>query len=299
MVYAPATQEVLLLGGAQPRRDVGTDPDAAIWIWNGHTWRTHPSRLPPRANEAVAYDPERNRLVVHGGSDLPDETWEWDHQVWRPMSASGPGARGHHAMSYDAVRKQMVLFGNNDRTPSTDTWGWNGQSWTRLASDGPPARGVYGIAFDAKRGVVVLFGGCCAQGVGLAGDTWEWNSRHWTRIQTADAPSPRFDTSMAYDPMRDRIVLFGGGVRSSSYGDTWEFDGRNWTRLDVPGPSSRNGHAMVYDPRVKAILLFGGRNATTYFNDFWAFDGTWKQITSTSSVGPPSDRDDPGRNRRP
>ncbi len=170
MVHAPATKEVLLLGGAQPRRDVGTDPDAAIWIWNGQKWRTHPSTLPPRANEAVAYDPERNRLVVHGGSDLPDQTWEWDHQVWRPMSGSGPGARGHHAMSYDAVRKQMVLFGNNDRTPSTDTWGWNGQSWTRLASDGPPARGVYGIAFDGKRGVVVLFGGCCAEGVGLAGD---------------------------------------------------------------------------------------------------------------------------------
>ena len=29
----------------------------------------------------------------------------------------------------------------------------------------------------------------------------------------------------AYHPVRGRVVLFGGGVRSANYGDTWEFDG--------------------------------------------------------------------------
>lgn len=275
---------MLLLGGAQPRQAESPEPDTAIWIWNGRTWRSEPSQLPRRTNEAVTYDPERGRVVVHGGSDIPDETWEWDHRAWRRLSSTGPGARGHHALTYDAARKRSVLFGNNDRTPSTDTWGWDGQAWKQLASEGPPARGVYGAAFDSMRGVMVLFGGCCAPGVGLVGDTWEWNGQRWAQVQTTTAPSPRSDTRLVYDPGRQRVILFGGGTRSTTYDDTWEFDGRTWRRLDVPGPPPRAGHAMVYDPRAKAILLFGGRNESTYLNDFWTFDGSWHRIPGPGSL---------------
>ena len=147
----------------------------------------------------------------------------------------------------------------------------------QLANDGPPRRGVQGFAFDAKRGVVVMFGGYGSHATVL-NDTWEWNGQRWTRVNTANAPSPRWDTSMTYDPARERIVLFGGQSREGNLGDTWEYDGRTWTRLDIAGPTPRNGHALVYDPRTKTILLFGGRDEPNYFNDLWAFDGSWKQI---------------------
>jgi hypothetical protein len=228
----------------------------------------------------MTYDTARDRLVVHGGSDLPDETLEWDRRSWHSAGATGPGPRGHHAMIYDPARKQTVLFGNNDDAPTRDTWGWDGRIWKKLDSEGPPPRGVFGAAFDAKRNVVILFGGygCC--GAGVLGDTWEWNAQRWVQIATANAPSPRYDSSMAYDPVRNRVVLFGGRNRATSFGDTWEYDGRTWTKLDVTGPSARNGHAMVYDPRANAILLFGGRiSESVYLNDFWMFDGVWKQIT--------------------
>jgi hypothetical protein len=280
MVYHAAMKQVLLYGGAQPRRPDGAAPDNAIWTWNGTIWQSHSSTLPLRANEAVAYAPERDRLIVHGGSDVGDETWEWDQRTWRLVASAGPGARGHHALTYDPIRKHVVLFGNNDRTPTTDTWGWDGVAWKKLAAEGPPARGVFGAAFDAKRGVMVVFGGCCAPGVGLVGDTWEWDGTHWNRIATPSAPAPRLDTSMAYDPGRDRIVLFGGTDRSTNLADTWEYDGRTWTKVDLPGPSARNGAAMIYDPRAKAILLFGGRGET-YVNDFWTFDGAWRRLPQT------------------
>ncbi len=282
MVYDPGTHQVLLFGGARRMPD-GTGRDSTLWSWNGSSWSSQTTALAEPANDAAAYDPERNRLVMHGGSGLGagvelDETLEWDHHAWQLIRSAGPGARAHHAMVYDAVRKQIVLFGSSDDTPDTDTWGWDGHAWKKLASDGPPARGVYGVAFDTQRGVTVIFGGCCARGVGLLGDTWEWDGQRWTHILTPNAPSPRFDTNMAYDPLRRRVVLFGGRSGNTNVGDTWEYDGRAWTKLNVAGPSPRNGHALVYDPDAKAILLFGGRNEPTYFNDFWAFDGAWRQI---------------------
>lgn len=277
MVYDSAMQQVLMLGGAQPRQ-AGSSADSAIWSWNGSRWRPHASSLPLRANDAMTFDTRRGRLIVHGGSDRPDATWEWDRHTWQLVNAAGPGARAHHALLYDPSRTQTILFGHNDNTPLTDTWAWDGRAWKSAASDGPPARGVYGIAYDTHRRVAVLFGGCCARG--FRDDTWEWDGTRWTQITTTAGPTPRYDTGLAYDPIRRRMVLFGGRTRDGNVSDTWEYDGRTWTRLDVPGPSPRNGHAMVYDPRAKAILLFGGRNEPAYLNDLWAFDGTWKQINS-------------------
>ncbi len=54
MVYDPASSQVLLLGGAQPRRADGAGPDRMLWSWGGSVWQPHPSALPPRANEGGA-----------------------------------------------------------------------------------------------------------------------------------------------------------------------------------------------------------------------------------------------------
>ena len=122
------------------------------------------------------------------------------------------------------------------------------------------------MAYDAKRQVVVMFGGVGAQRA-ILNDTWEWTGRQWEQVATATAPSPRFDTNMAYDPAGGRVILFGGYAPPANTGDTWAYDGQAWARIDTAGPSARNGHSMAYDPRMKAILLFGGRSAPAYFND--------------------------------
>ncbi len=281
MVYDPGTQQVLLLGGAQAVAPNATR-DTPLWSWNGSLWRSTPTSMPLRANEAVALDSTRGRLVVHGGSALAargelDDTWEFDAQAWRLVSEAGPGARAHHAMVFDAIRNQMVLFGNSDSATTNDTWGWDGRTWKLLAGDGPPRRGVHALAYDTTRGVVVMFGGAGSRNT-LLNDTWEWDGRQWTQITTATPPSPRFDTAMTYDPIGGRVILFGGRGPTGNLGDTWAYDGRSWVRLDAQGPSARNGAAMVYDPRAKAVLLFGGRNEPAFFNDLWAFDGAWRQI---------------------
>ena len=40
--------------------------------------------------------------------------------------------------------------------------------------------------------------------------------------------STRSKHRMTYDPVRDRVVLFGGKRNEANLGDTWEWDGRRW-----------------------------------------------------------------------
>lgn len=84
---------------------------------------------------------------------------------------------------------------------------------------------------------------------------------------------------MAYDPIRDRIVLYGGIVSGSSHVDqTWEFDGTAWTQLPVAGPGLPA--SMWYDETRQAIQL-----ATTDAK-LWEFDGTqWSQRMALPGTG--------------
>src|SRR5882762_8085837 len=96
------------------------------------------------------------------------------------------------------------------------------------------------MIYDSARSRVVLFGGIDAQGNYL-NDMWEWDgaTRKWTNVTPAggDMPLPRASFGMAFDPVRQKVVVYGGLV-SIQYsnvgiiGDTWEWDSatRTWTQ---------------------------------------------------------------------
>jgi len=69
VVYDPVARVMLTLNGAQAVNDARRD--TALWGWNGAAWRALPGIPVARANEAVAFDTARGRLVVLGGSS-PD-----------------------------------------------------------------------------------------------------------------------------------------------------------------------------------------------------------------------------------
>jgi hypothetical protein len=58
------------------------------WSWNGTTWQKLADTGPePRAMGYLAYDRNRDRIVMFGGrrgwpDDLND-TWEWDGATWK------------------------------------------------------------------------------------------------------------------------------------------------------------------------------------------------------------------------
>jgi Galactose oxidase, central domain len=98
----------------------------------------------------------------------------------------------------------------------------------------------------------------------------------------------RVEHALAYDPVRERVVLFGGETRRGAAGpgnaDTWEWDGSTWRhRTPAHSPPARKGHAMVYDTVRRRVVLFGGLG----LSDTWEWDGVdWRQRLPAHSPPP-------------
>jgi hypothetical protein len=90
----------------------------------------------------------------------------------------------------------------------------------------------------------------------------------------------------AYDPRRQRCLLFGGRGADDVLGDTWEWDGTAWRQIHTSGPSPRMVGAAATDLTNDRIILFSGWTADqTLLDDTWAWDGEkWELI---SRAGPP------------
>ena len=239
-VYDTRRKRIVLHGG------MGLNPDdlrrGDTWEWDGKTWQQMTdTSVGTRDHHTMAYDEARGKTVLYGGAKLdrsaPTETWEWDGRKWTMIATPGPGTRHHFPMVYDSQRKQVVLFGglSQDYKLHHDTWAWDGKTWQKLSDGGPPPRYHHRMAFDSQSGVIVLFGGLGGgQPPATFDDTWIWDGQHWTEIKTA-SPSKRSDNVMAYDPVRHRVVLFGGsywdGKVTTHYDDTWEWDGKQWSEV--------------------------------------------------------------------
>jgi hypothetical protein len=106
----------------------------------------------------------------------------------------------------------------------------------------------------------------------------------WVEPALSSAPSPRISPALAYDPLTNANLLFGGSssfIPGVSYGDTWIW--RNgWTqRAPATSPHSRGDAGMAYDAATGTTVLFGGEdnaNNGIVFGDTWTWDGlTWTE----------------------
>jgi hypothetical protein len=95
---------------------------------------------------------------------------------WKKLSPAGsPTARAAHAMAYDPVGHDVVMFGGFDATSYlADTWTFDGTSWNQATpATSPTARAGAAMADDSVTGQLVLFGGY--DGSSYLGDTWLWD----------------------------------------------------------------------------------------------------------------------------
>jgi hypothetical protein len=145
-------------------------------------------------------------------------------------------------MVYDAARQVIVMFGGEDENqqPFGDTWEYDGTSWVqRTFTTQPAARTEPAMSYDTDRHVTVLYGGRIPFGL-LYGDTWEYDGTKWVYKNKHEQynPSARSNATMAYDPVHQRTVLFGGYTPLKNYNETWAWDGSHWSQ---PAPSSSTG----------------------------------------------------------
>jgi hypothetical protein len=209
----------------------------ALWEWGGAdgAWANRtPTSIPAvwptaRILAAAAYDPQRHRVVIHGGNP-GDDTWEWDSDggTWSNRSAApSPERGGAEAFVWDPCRNRGILFGGG--TGALWEWDGVGGQWTKRNPEGstpwPQARSFAGMVFDTTVGRPLLFGGTANQQV--FNDLWEWDGAlgQWTSLDGASAsarPAGRQWAGVAYDTDRSRLVVFGGGAETDLW-DLWEW----------------------------------------------------------------------------
>ncbi len=197
------------------------------WEWDGVEWNAIASGAgPPSYGRLLAYDPVRERIIVCAPCPGGTEMWYWDGESWGIIAPSFfpmpyPRIAEGDAMATDLKRKRVVLYAGDSVNISTGTWEWDGVTWTLAATTGPGPRGYHSMVYDSRRERVLLFGGHARYT--LENDLWEWDGSVWTEVEQVSPPSERFGQQMAYDPIRDQLVMFGGTTEcwDGSYGQTW------------------------------------------------------------------------------
>lgn len=265
------------------------------------SWSQVTSSLTPTAvrNPGFAYDAADGYVLMFGGylgGGFSGETWEFKAGQWTQVFPSpSPSPRNYPMMTYDARDGYVILFGGWDGTSHlADTWTYKAGVWTNITStlsSSPSPRDASDITYDAADRCVLLYGGGGASP--LYGDTWEFKLGQWTNITTSLSLSPPGDIAggMTYDPIINRVVLFGGQSATTMYNYTWEFSGNSWTNVTLDltdNPSSRSYMGFSYDPS-GYLVMFGGLHhfPEPSLGDTWELTGNaWNNLTSSLLTSP-------------
>jgi len=124
---------------------------------------------------------------------------------------------------------------------------------------------------------------------------------NWVSANTpAGAPSARTGHRMVYDPVRHKVILFGGHdsavhptgnyVLTSHLNDVWELDTATnvWTNVTPssgPMPVGRADFGMAYDVARNKVVIFGGEIDGWLTGDTWEWDPAahaWEEKTAAS-----------------
>ena len=148
------------------------------------------------------------------------------------------------------------------------------RTWKNLAPAGGPQHSTplksqlfWGsICYDEARKQVVLFGGGNADTERGDPGTWIYTpaTNTWRECPLDRQPPPRANSQLVYDPVREKVILFGGDQLDQTVADTWVCDGSRWTQK-MPGvtPSPRAGHALLWLPKAGKLLLLGGYSVSS------------------------------------
>ncbi len=114
-----------------------------------------------------------------------------------------------------------------------------------------------------------MYGGWSPTGLPVS-ETWVYDGTRWQQVSQTSPPGVRGGRSLAYDPVRDRVVLFGDAPDPEDV--TWEFDGSQWIARPTPfhPDENRSFIQLAYDTKHEAVILFGGYDGGLW-NDTWAY----------------------------
>ena len=275
---------------------------------------------PSRRSEIYGVaDEASNTVMIFGGNEGPvvdqrpkatylDETWVFEPGYgWSQLTIDGPSARARYGAAYDATNRRALIFGGRYRDAGAEgnydlfdeLWAFDfkARTWELLQTGGGPSKRTYpSLAWDDDTETLYLYGGMTNASpmvIDVNREFWKWKDGTWTEVdQGGDKPSKRTFLGETWDPVRKRLVLFGGQVGdywSESYNETYALDveSGDWCELnDGDGPDTRMHGHLLYDTERDRYLLFGGHTDIGDGNDLWAMDpetGDWSYVREADS----------------
>jgi len=268
-VYDAETDAMLVFGGTGPGNDVW-----ALSLAEPAWTSVAPTGTPPstRPGTTLMLDSARHKLILYGGS-YDTRGWElWSLSLgaspaWTLSGPPAPQGRYSHSAVYDPVTRRMIVFAG---ATYGDVWSddlGHGGLWSHLQPGGPsPAsREGHAAILDPVSHRMIVFGGSLspepATGSPNLNDTWaltlDGDPAWFAMTPMGTPPSPRWGMSAIYDPVRHRMIIFGGGSN-----DTWalSLDGSpTWTELHPVGtpPVAQYGASAIYDPVRDRMIVYG------------------------------------------
>ncbi len=125
---------------------------------------------------------------------------------------------------------------------------------------------VYATAYDSLRSELHLFDPSMGH--------WSFGGGQW---QPRPTPSV-FGQQMAYDPVRDRLVLVGLFIASTQ---TWEFNGTTWSQLTSVSPFAQP-YGLAWHAQRQTVVAVSGLGMHEWNGT------TWQAIPTTGTPPPPA-----------
>ncbi len=211
---------------------------------------------------------------------LDGVTWSRLADVPNPWSS----VRGH--LCYDSnngilYALIMAYFYDGNWQNAPRCYKLNGTNWepvgTGLPNDGTWGYSMYGrIVWDSSRQQIFSFG----SGENY-NQTWTFDGTTWTQQSPTTSPPGRMNPQMAYDPMRQEIVLFGGQDPNSGnkLADTWVWNGTNWIEKPfILTPPAMSDCGALWHPGYQGVTIpYTGK-------DLWIWNGTEWRLEHASGL---------------
>lgn len=217
--------------------------------------------------------------------------------AWQPFGLVGSPEPYLDPIAFDPSRNLLYVYAvqQMDRV-----WAMNPGDpvgWSSFAVTGMNPYGYSGpMMYDEAHDRLVLLDGYQSD-TDMNVYTLDLQGSHaWQLNVPPDGPRPREHEAVIYDPVRHRLILYGGASTFGSYAvldDAWALDlseaGMKWERLAGYGPQdTREYPQAIYDPIGRRMVVHGGKGiAEDPRSDVWALSLDdpieWTQIAPSGS----------------
>jgi hypothetical protein len=191
------------------------------------------SRPPARYGHVALVDPARQTWSVALGS--PDAVWIRPFSTdmpWQFWFSGGPGIRYWARAARDEIGSRTLVFGGGTQaemytagTEYADLWSFSdgASAWTLLSPpSSPPVRADALTVFDSAHRRLIVHGGrfTAFNKPRPRTDTWSYDvgANTWTSL-AAGSYGGRWGETGIYDPVRDRVLAFGGADTLGGFAD--------------------------------------------------------------------------------